>query len=53
MLNNLIECKKCLGFLSNDVELLKIKVENMSSKINENKKDKRKFIFGSILGRKK
>ena len=53
MLNNLVDCKKCLDFLSNDVELLKIKVENMSSKFNENKKGKRKFIFDSILGRKK
>ena len=47
MLNNLVECKKCLDFLNNDVNLLKIKAEKISNKLKRNKisEEYNKFCF--------
>lgn len=47
MLNNLVDCKKCLDFLNDDVNLLKIKVEKIGNKLKRNKirEEYNKFCF--------
>lgn len=47
MLNNLVDCKKCLDFLNDDVNLLKIKIDNINNKLKRNKirEEYNKFCF--------